>query len=158
MKKVKININAHTTSCPLHQLPNTSAAHYNRIYSSYNTDLREARLSRGLPELVRQLVDGELLGHGEGAGDGLDDVVVAVRDGHVLVDVGGVEHVRPGGGDGDGQLVPRHNSGQAHLGQQLAHAARLQADPDVGVDLLGRHCLRPRIEFGISQNFSACKQ
>ena len=29
----------HTTSCPLHQLSITSAAHYNRIYS--NTDLGE---------------------------------------------------------------------------------------------------------------------
>ena len=30
----KINVNAHTTSCPLHQMPITSAAHYNHIYSS----------------------------------------------------------------------------------------------------------------------------
>ena len=30
----KITINAHTTSCPLRQLPITSAAHYNRIYST----------------------------------------------------------------------------------------------------------------------------
>ena len=67
--------------------------------------LSEAGLGHGLPQLVRQLVDRQLLGHSEGPGDCLEDVVVAVGDGHVLVDVGGVEDVGPGGRDGDGELV-----------------------------------------------------
>ena len=50
----KITINAHTTSCPLHQLPITSAAHYNRIYSTYipvsgSEQLAVGRGARTLP-------------------------------------------------------------------------------------------------------------
>ena len=45
------------------------------------------------PYLVGELVDGQLPGDGHGLGDGLDEVVVAVGDGHVLVDVARVQHV-----------------------------------------------------------------
>ena len=125
------------------------------MMSRSNVHLSKAGLGHGFSQLVGQLVDRQLLGHRQCLGDCLDDVVVAVSDGHVLVDVGRVEDVRPGGGDGDCEGVPRHLCGETHLGQQTAHLLRLDVNSDVGVDLAGRHTLRPVAQLGVGESLAA---
>ena len=57
--------------------------------------------SRLFPELVAELVDGELLSDGHGPGEGPLDVVVAMRDGNVFEDVTRVKDIVASRRNGD---------------------------------------------------------
>ena len=68
--------------------------------------LGEASLGHGLPQLVGQLVHWQLLSHSQGLWDGFGDIVVAMGDCHILIDITRMEYVLSRRRNGHLNIVP----------------------------------------------------